>query len=91
MSTTIKELVGIVAATGNVSKKTAEEQVSALFEKIGTELLAGNEVTVRDFGRFYGKQRPGRVARNPKTGLPVDVAAKTVIKFAPRGEFKEAI
>ncbi len=89
MSITIKELVEVVAEAGGVTKVKAEEQVVALFAKMGASLKAGDEVTVRDFGRFYIKTRPARTGRNPKTGESVEVTAKNVIKFAPRGSMKD--
>lgn len=88
MSITIKELVDVVAVAGEVTKVKAEEQIVALFAKVGESLKAGEEVTIRDFGRFFVKQRPARTGRNPKTGASVEVPAKNVIKFAPRGSMK---
>lgn len=88
MSITIKELVDVVAEAGETTKVNAEKQIVALFEKVGASLKAGEEVTIRDFGRFYVKTRPARTGRNPKTGAAVEVPAKNVIKFAPRGSMK---
>lgn len=88
MSTTIKDLVDVVAGVNGDTKKVAESAIVALFTKIGQELKSGNEVTVRDFGRFYTKTRPARTGRNPKTGEAVQIAEKTVIKFSPRGALK---
>lgn len=88
MSITIKELVDVVAETGEVTKVKAEAQIAALFAKVGETLKAGDEVTIRDFGRFFVKVRPARTGRNPKTGESVAVPAKSIIKFAPRGSLK---
>jgi nucleoid DNA-binding protein len=88
MSITIKDLTDTVSAVSGLTKKASEVVVASLFEKVGTELKSGNEVTVRDFGRFYTKTRDARTARNPKTGEAVQVPAKTVIKFSPRGAMK---
>lgn len=89
MSLTIKELTAIVADATGASKKLSEQVVEALFSKIADTIKDGNEVTIRNFGRFYTKQRAARTARNPKTGAAVQVPAKSVIKFAPRGEMKQ--
>ena len=88
MSVTIKELTNVVADTAGITKRAGEEVVAAVFAAIGTALKSGEEVTVRDFGRFYGKTRPARTGRNPKTGEAVQVPEKTVIKFSPRGAMK---
>jgi DNA-binding protein HU-beta len=88
MSITIKELVDVAATASGTTKKAAEEVVTAVFGKIAEALKAGEEVTVRDFGRFHHKTRDARTARNPRTGESVQVPAKTVIKFTPRGAMK---
>jgi DNA-binding protein HU-beta len=88
MSKTIKELIDTLAQATGLTKKAAEAGLVAVFGSMGEELKSGGEVTVRDFGRFYGKQRDARTARNPRTGEQVQVPAKTVIKFAPRGAMK---
>lgn len=88
MSVTIKELVSVAAEAGGITKKAAEEVLTATFGAIAGHLKSGDEVTVRDFGRFYPKTRGARTARNPKTGAAVQVAEKTVYKFAPRGAMK---
>lgn len=88
MSITIRELTGVVAEASGLTKVDSEKAISALFDAIGASLKAGEEVTVRNFGRFFSKVKPARAARNPKTGEPVQVAEKTVFKFAPRGDMK---
>lgn len=88
MSVTIKDLTDTVADASGMTKKASEAAIVALFSAITGALKNGDEVTVRDFGRFYGKTRGARTARNPRTGEAVQVAEKTVIKFAPRGAMK---
>lgn len=88
MSITIKELTDAAAETSGLTKKAAEAVVASVFAKMGEALKDGEEVTVRDFGRFHLKTRDARTARNPRTGAAVQVPAKTVIKFTPRGAMK---
>ncbi len=88
MSVTIKELINVVAASADITKVAAEKVIIDLFSSMTEAIKEGNDVTVRDFGRFYSKERPARAARNPKTGEAIQVEAKTVIKFVPRGELK---
>jgi len=54
-------------------------------------LKKGEEVSVAGFGIFAVKDRAARVARNPKTGEPVNVPAKRVPKFKPAKALKEAV
>ncbi len=88
MSVTIKELVDSSSAATGLTKKVTEQALVAAFAAAGTALKAGQEVTIRDFGRLYPKVRPARQARNPRTGAAVQVAEKTIIKFSPRGSLK---
>lgn len=88
MSITIKEITDAVAAEQGITKKAAEQAIVSAFGAITSALKSGQEVTVRDFGRFYPKTRDARVARNPRTGEQVNVPAKTVYRFAPRGAMK---
>lgn len=88
MSVTIKELVNVVATSAGITKVAAEKVIVDLFSSMTEAIKDGNDVTVRDFGRFYSKERPARAARNPKTGEAIRVEAKTIIKFVPRGVLK---
>lgn len=51
--------------------------IAEVFER----LVKGERVTIRGFGSFGIKTRPARKGRNPKTGAPIDIPARKVIKF----------
>ena len=85
MAITIKELTTNVATSNNISKVLAKRIISSAFWEIGAALTDGEEVVVRDFGRFYNHTRPARKGRNPKTGAVINIAERTVIKIVPRG------
>lgn len=48
-------------------------------------------VEVRGFGSFQVRHRSPRTARNPKSGVSVDVGAKVVVHFKPGKEMKERV
>jgi DNA-binding protein HU-beta len=83
------EFVSTTPAAKEVSKAAVERILLVALEKISTEVSAGNEVSLRNFGRFYQHERNARTARNPKTGDVVQVPAKKVVKFAARGNLKD--
>jgi DNA-binding protein HU-beta len=85
---TIKELTTVVAESAGTTKVVAERAIDDLFSEITASLKEGDEVIIRNFGRFYIHTRPARNGRNPKTGESIKIAAKTVIKFSPRGDLK---
>ncbi|OGJ04278.1 DNA-binding protein HU [Candidatus Nomurabacteria bacterium RIFCSPLOWO2_12_FULL_46_14] len=73
------------------TKVQAEEIVDGLFEAIVNTLKKGDEVSVAGFGIFSVKQRAARMARNPKTGESVKVAATRVPKFRAAKALKDAV
>jgi len=73
------------------TKVQAEEVVDALFDGIIETLKKGDEVSVAGFGIFSVKARAARMARNPKTGEQVKVAAKKVPKFRPAKALKDTV
>lgn len=73
------------------TKVQAEEIVDGIFDSIVQTLKKGGEVSIAGFGIFSVKARAARMARNPKTGEQVKVAAKKVPKFRPAKGLKDAI
>ena len=90
MKMTMKQLAAEVSADLQMSNKMAEIQLKAIFECIGENIAAGHEITIPGFGKFKTNHRPAREARNPKTGAMIPVAAKSVPKFLPAKQLKEA-
>ena len=90
MKMTMKQLAAEISADMQMSNKAAEIQLKAIFECIGENVAAGHEINIPGFGKFKTNHRPAREARNPKTGEMVPVAAKTVPKFLPAKQLKEA-
>ena len=41
----------------------------------------GDKITLKGFGSFSRKAMAARTARNPKTGEPISVPARSVLKF----------
>ncbi len=46
-------------------------------------LVTDERIELRNFGVFAVKRRAARKARNPKTGVSVDVPEKLVVTFKP--------
>lgn len=73
------------------TKVQAEEIVDGMFDAIVSTLKKGGEVSIAGFGIFSVKSRAARMARNPKTGEQVKVAAKKVPKFRPAKALKDMV
>lgn len=82
------DLVDELARNLDVDRKTATAAVEQLIESIVRTVASGESVTLTGFGVFEKRQRAPRVARNPRTGDTVRVAATAVPMFRPGARFK---
>lgn len=73
------------------TKTTAEDAVETIFENIVSAMKSGDEVSIAGFGIFSAKNRPARMARNPRTGESVQVPATRVPKFRAGKALKDAM
>src|SRR5579862_6622371 len=61
-----------------ISKKDCARVVDAFLDAIKDALKEQKNIEVRGFGTFKIRQRKTRMARNPRTGSPVEVSARPV-------------
>ena len=69
-----------------ISKKDCARVVDAFLEAIKDSLQTQENIEVRGFGTFKIRNRKTRMARNPRTGSPVEVSARPVPVFKPSKE-----
>lgn len=84
-------LVELVHSKIGGTKVQSEEVVESMIESIVSTLKKGGEVSIAGLGIFSVKDRPARMARNPKTGESVQVPATRVPKFRPAKALKDAV
>jgi DNA-binding protein HU-beta len=84
-------LIEFVASAENVSKKDAKNYIESVLAGIVNGLTNDGKVTLVGFGTFELTAKAARTARNPKTGEPIDVPAKTVPKFRPSAALKATV
>ena len=82
-----KDVADMVAENLEISKKAAGEIVNTVIGAITELYVKDGEVKLVGFGTFTTSARKARTARNPKTGEPIDVPAKT----APKMNFAKAL
>ena len=75
------DLTNKIAAGSGLSKVDAKKALDAAIEAISESLKAGDKVAILGFGTFAPSVKPARVGKNPRTGEPVQIAEKTVVKF----------
>ncbi len=86
------ELVQLLANDNpDLSPREVERIVAIFFDTISQHLAEGKRVELRGFGAFSTRARDARIGRNPRTGDPVDVAAKQVPYFKPGKEMRQRL
>jgi integration host factor subunit beta len=74
-----------------ISKKDCARVVDAFLEAVKEALKQQHNIEVRGFGTFKIRRRKTRMARNPRTGDPVEVAARPVPVFKPSKELRALV
>jgi len=84
-------LVGKIALDARLTRAQAARALDAFLQGIQTSLASGDHVTLSGFGTFGVTHRKARRVRNPRNGRSIEVAAKSVPRFAPGVDLKTAI
>lgn len=81
------------AANDGVSKATVKHVLDAQAKVVARELQKGEgaEVTLPGIGKLTVKQTTARTGRNPRTGDPVDIPAKTKPVFTAAKALKDSV
>ena len=85
------ELINVVSAAAEVSKKDAETVITATFDAITDALKEGEKVQLVGFGSFEIRARAARIGRNPKTKEEIKIPASKVPAFKPGKALKDAV
>jgi len=85
------DLVEELAQVLNVSRKEAKTVLEAILDSIVHALRNGERIEIRRFGTLSTHIRPPRRGRNPKSGTPVPVPSKRVLKFRAATELKALV
>lgn len=81
----------------DITKAKASEVLDAIFDTkpgqgiIAVELDAGRVVRIAGFGTFDTSRSKARMGRNPGTGEPIQIPAKTHARFRPAKGLKERV
>ena len=85
------QLADSLVARKGLGKAAALQAVDGVFAEIGEALARGDEVRIPGFGAFVTRNRPARMARNPRTGEAVEVPAATIPAFKAGKSLKDAM
>jgi len=91
---------GVIITKKELSEQVAEKIgsvpklysiIGAVFECIAENLASGNEVVIRDFGKFKVIERRERKGTNPRTGEEIVIQAHKSPIFKASKTFKDAV
>ncbi len=86
-----RELAAAVAGHVDVDPKIATKVIDGTLDVILATVAKGEDVTLTGFAKLSKVKRAARVGRNPQTGAPVKIKAKTVAKITPLKGFKDIV
>jgi integration host factor subunit beta len=81
----------LVAKFPSLKEREIENILNLILKEISASLIAGDRVELRGFGAFSIRTREPRLARNPRTGEKVKVAARKAIYYRAGKELKELV
>lgn len=85
------EIISQLAEKTGMKKTEAKEFFSALASLAASEVKKNGEFTLPGFGKLVKATRKEREGRNPATGKPIKIPAKTTVKFRVGKAIKDAI
>lgn len=85
------ELAEAVHIAIGLSRAECAGLVESVLDEVGEKLIAGENVKISSFGSFVLRRKGARVGRNPKTGVEVPIAPRTVLTFRPSQLLREQI
>src|SRR4030066_1594141 len=89
----VEKVTAQIARTAGplISKKDCARVVDSFLDAVKPPLAEQHNIEIRGFGTFKIRQRKTRMARNPRTGDPVEVAARPVPVFKPSKELRAMV
>lgn len=88
---TISEIIDLMAAKTNSSKKQTEEFVKTLMSTVEDTLIEGEIVKIKDLGTFKPQWNEPRKSVDVNTGDEITIPGYYKVVFLPDNEFKELV
>ncbi len=85
------EIVSYMAEKTGLTKAQTKEFFTTLSALASKEVKKNDEFTVPGFGKLVKANRKARTGRNPATGEPIKIPAKTTVKFRVGKAMKDAV
>ena len=88
---TKSKIVAHMAEKAGISKKGTAAFFEELFKLAVKETKGVGKFVIPGLGRAVKRHSKARMGRNPQTGEPIKIKAKTVVRLRPAKSFKEAV
>ena len=85
------DIVEQIAAQTGLTKVETKAVVEGVFSSVMDILANGGRIELRGFGVFSVKSRKSRMARNPRTGVPVVLDKRYVPVFKASPDFQSLL
>ena len=85
------ELIEALAQRSGLQKQKAKKLLEAYVDIVTEAMSHNEEIVLIGFGTLIPRPQTERLARNPKTGTPVMIPARTTVKFKPGKYLLDAI
>lgn len=85
------QLVEAMAREAGITKNEAKKALNVFIKAATDALQGGQKLTLVGFGTFMVVDKPERAGRNPRTGHPIRIGAKTSVKFKPGLDLLHAV
>lgn len=91
MAITKRELAREIAVKNGLRQDQVRQVIQAFLDSVIAEMAKGNRLEFRDFGIFDVHTKKARLARNPKSGMTIQIPEKRVPHFKPGRLMKEQV
>ncbi len=85
------EIVNSLADSSGLKKAEVKSLFDAIAALATSEVKKNGEFTLPGFGKLVKATRKAREGRNPATGKPITIPAKTTVKFRLGKAMKDAV
>lgn len=85
------DLVNYMAEETGLTKADAARAIDAFMGGIVKGLKESKKVTLTGFCTFTATDKPAKPGRNPRTGEPVTIAARTAVSVKVGSKLKDAL
>jgi DNA-binding protein HU-beta len=87
----IVDIAEKIATEHSLTRSTSKTLVEGVLAQIVEGIMAGDEVSLPQFGKFKVKSVAARTGRNPQTGKEIQIPASRKLTFSPAKSVKDAL